>query len=86
MVDELLIMLFNLFDNEIKKKREKNMTQIKRKTHIKIYFDTKKKSNYDTSVIDFINVFCLDDNVNLLFRSVSDDVVIGLLINDNDVR
>ncbi len=45
-----------------------------------------RKKNYNISEIDFINVFCLDGSVNLLFVSLSNVIVVALLVNDDNVR
>jgi len=45
-----------------------------------------EKKNYNISEIDFISVFCLDGNVNLLFVSLSNVIVVALLVNDDNVR
>jgi len=42
------------------------------------------KTIYDISEIDFISVVCLDGNVNRLFVSLSNGVVVILLVNDDD--
>jgi hypothetical protein len=44
-----------------------------------------KEDIYDISEIDFINVLCLDVNVNLLFVSLSNIVDVAL-VNNDDVR
>jgi len=64
----------------------------RKKTDIRIFFGTKKKNVrkskediYDISEIEFINVLCLDGNVNLLFVSLSNIVDVAL-VNNDDVR
>jgi hypothetical protein len=44
---------------------------------------SEKKSLYDISVIDFINVVCLDGNVYLV-GSLSNVVAVAILVNDDD--
>lgn len=57
------------------------------KTSAKLNLIKKTQNNiYNTSEIDFINVFCLDGNVNRVLVSLSNGVSVELLANDEDVR
>ena len=45
----------------------------------------RNKTIYDISEIDFINVVCLDGNVNRLFVSLSNGIPVVFVVNDDDV-
>jgi len=85
-----MIVIFNWFDNEIikgyeeydwdgreEKKGPQNWLDIKTKR-------SKKKSIYDISEIDFINVVCLVGNASLLLVSLSNVVVVTRLVHDDE--